>query len=109
MGYVPRWRYISETLALCSANCHTILESMDQYLPELQRRQKWNNDVRDVKVGDLVLIINENSPRGSWPMGIVIDTSSGRDGQVRSARIMTKTTQLVRPITKTGVLGRIML
>ena len=63
-------------------------------------RQKWNNDVRDVKVGDLVFIVNENSPRGSWPMGIVIDTSSGRDGHVRSARIMTKTTQLVGPITK---------
>ena len=32
--------------------------------------------------------------------GNVIDTSAGRDGHVRSARIMTKTTQLVRPITK---------
>ena len=42
-------------------------------------RQTWNNDVRDVKVGDLVVIINENSPRESWPMGIVIDTSAGRE------------------------------
>ena len=37
-------------------------------------RQKWNNDVQDVKVDDLVLNINENSPRGTWPMGIVIYT-----------------------------------
>ena len=61
-------------------------------------RQKWNNDVRDVKVGDLVVVINENSPRGSWLMGIVIIRQL--EENVRSARIMTKTTQLVRPITK---------
>ena len=71
-----------------------------EYLPEWQKSQNWINDVRDIKLCDLVLIINENSPRGSWPMGIVNATSDGRYGHVRSARIMTNTTQLVRPITK---------
>ena len=45
-----------------------------EYLPELQRRQKWNNPLSNVKVGDLVLMLNESSPRGSWPLGLVIET-----------------------------------
>ena len=94
MLFQKHWRYVQQ-IATQFWN-----RWIKEYLPELQRRQKWNDDVRDVKVGDLVLIMNENSPRGSWPMGIVIDTSAGRDGHVRSAMIMTKTTQLVRPITK---------
>ena len=71
-----------------------------EYLPELQRRQKWNVERPSVKVGDLVLIMDDNSPRGSWPLGIILDTSEGRDGLVRSAKVKTRTTQLVRPITK---------
>ena len=44
--------------------------------------------------------MDENSPRGSWPLGLVIDTSIGRDGLVRSVKVKTKSTQLVRPVTK---------
>ena len=71
-----------------------------EYLPELQRRQKWNNPVNNLKVGDLVLMLNESSPRGSWPLGLVIETSIGRDGLVRSARIRSKGSEFVRPVTK---------
>ena len=71
-----------------------------EYLLDLQRRQKWNKESPSLKSGDLVLIMDENSPRGSWPLGLVIDTSIGRDGLVRSVKVKTKSTQLVRPVTK---------
>ena len=71
-----------------------------EYLPELCRRQKWFRPYPNVKRGDLVLILDECAPRGAWPMGLVEDTKVGRDGLVRSARIRTKSTHLVRPITK---------
>ncbi|XP_076032463.1 uncharacterized protein LOC143020186 [Oratosquilla oratoria] len=44
---------------------------VSEYLVELQRRQKWNSESPNLSVGDLVLIMNENSPRGSWPLGRV--------------------------------------
>ena len=35
-----------------------------------------------------------------WPMGLVVQCSNGRDGMIRSARVKTQATELVRPITK---------
>ena len=71
-----------------------------EYLPELNRRQKWLHVKDNLRVGDLVLLMDENVPRGSWPLGLVQEVNVGRDGLVRSARVKTKTTILTRPITK---------
>lgn len=73
---------------------------MREYLPELQRRAKWHKREPGVNVGDLVLITKESTPRGVWPMGIVKEVFPGRDGLVRSAKVRTKSTELVRPIAK---------
>ena len=54
----------------------------------------------NIKVGNLVLMVDELSPRGSWPLALVEEIKMGRDGLVRSARVRTRSTQLVRPITK---------
>ena len=71
-----------------------------EYLPKMQKRQKWTNCLKDLKIGDLVLIQNENTPRPLWPLGLVVRYNQGRDGLVRSVRVKTPTGQLVRPITK---------
>ena len=39
-------------------------------------------------------------PKGYGPLGRVIVVNTGRDNLVRSARIKTKATYLVRPVTK---------
>ena len=71
-----------------------------EYLPELQKRQKWLKVHKNVKVGDVVLVLEENTPRGVWPMGLVVEVTHGSDGLVRAAKIRTKSTTLTRPITK---------
>lgn len=71
-----------------------------EYLPELQKRDKWCKRRSNLKVGDLVLIMDENTPRGVWPMGIVCGVNHSRDGLVRSVKVRTKATVLVRPVTK---------
>ena len=76
-----------------------------EYLIELNRRQKWLEKKPNLGVGDVVLIMDENVPRGAWPLGRVVDVNVGRDGLVRSVRLRTKTTYLVQwPITKLVVL-----
>ncbi|CAM1298249.1 Uncharacterised protein r2_g783 [Pycnogonum litorale] len=70
------------------------------YLPELQSRQKWYNVRRNLEVGDLVLICNENTPRSVWPLAIVRETVPSKDGLIRSVKVKTKSTELVRPIAK---------
>ena len=39
-----------------------------EYLPEMQKRQKWDNRLKNLKIGDLVLIQHENTPRRLWPL-----------------------------------------
>ena len=89
-----RWRHVQHVVG------HFWARWLKEYLPELNRRQKWLNKKPNLKVGDMVLMIDENAPRGSWPLARVAEVHVGRDGLVRSARLKTKTTFLVRPVTK---------
>jgi hypothetical protein len=71
-----------------------------EYLPMLQRRQKWINPQRNLQKGDIVLIVDHNAPRNSWPMGRVQEVHQDKNGLVRSAAIKTKTSTLARPVSK---------
>ena len=71
-----------------------------EYLPLLQTRQKWHRKRDDLTVGDLVLIVDEQAPRGNWPLGVVTGVNEGRDGLVRSVRMRSRNKEVVRPVTK---------
>ena len=71
-----------------------------EYLPQLQQRQKWINPSRNFITGDVVLIVDDSAPRGSWLMGRIIKTVEDEHGLVRKVRVKTKTNELERPITK---------
>ena len=70
------------------------------YLPLLQSRSKWTNIKSNLKRGDVVLVLDEDTPRGLWPLGIIVETKVSSDGLVRSVVVKTKSTQFVRPVTK---------
>jgi hypothetical protein len=40
-----------------------------EYLPALFQRAKWTQDVPNLKVGDLVIVVDYSTPRGTWPLG----------------------------------------
>ena len=92
--YRRRWRHVQH---LADQFWRTWLKL---YLPELQKRSKWLKRQDNVKTGDLVLIADENTPRNLWPLAIVQEVKPGRDGLVRSVKVRTRSTELVRPITK---------
>ena len=72
-----------------------------EYLPSTQERQKWNKPQRNLAVNDIVLLLDENTPRSIWPLGRVIEVYSNRGGRlVRSAKVKTRSTELVRPVDK---------
>jgi len=72
-----------------------------EYLPALQERQKWSRVSRIFAVGDVVLLVDENLPRSSWPLGRILEVfPNQKDGLVRSVRVKTRTSVLVRPIDK---------
>ncbi|XP_060580217.1 uncharacterized protein LOC132737005 [Ruditapes philippinarum] len=71
-----------------------------EYIPTLQSRQKWLRPQRDIREGDIVLVAQENIPRGQWPLGRVVTINVGRDGHTRSCVVKTSMSQFLRPITK---------
>lgn len=77
---------------------------VQEYLPQLQERQKWASTKRNFVVGDIVLIVDETAPRNSWVMGKVVLTFPDKRGLVRRLQIKTKTNLLDRPITKVCLL-----
>ena len=92
--YRRRWRHVRYLTTLFWRRWTRL------YLSSLQKRCKWQRASPNLNNGDLVLIIDENSPRGMWPLGLVTQVNVGQDGFVRSARLKTQTTELVRPISK---------
>ena len=74
---------------------------MREYLPSLQQRQKWSHISRNFAVGDVVLMLGENTPRSSWPLGRILEVSPNQsDVLVRSVKLRTKSSVLVGPIDK---------
>ncbi|XP_064622346.1 uncharacterized protein LOC135484642 [Lineus longissimus] len=73
---------------------------ISEYIPSLQRLEKWRSVRQNLKVGNMVLIADESVKRGQWPIGKVTRIVESVDGMVRSAYVQTETSELHRPIAK---------
>lgn len=71
-----------------------------EYIGTLQNRYKWKVTERNLRIGDLVLLKEDNVPPGVWPVARVVEVYPGADGLVRSVKIVTPKSELVRPICK---------
>ena len=71
---------------------------------DLAKRPKWKKSGRNLEIGDVVIIVDPQSPRGLWPRGIVEEVIRAEDGHVRSALVRTKHGVLHRPARKLAVL-----
>ena len=51
-----------------------------EYVPTLMLRSKWRTKGRQIKVGDVVLLVDFNVPRGKWELVLVKEVYPGTDG-----------------------------
>ncbi len=79
----------------------------DEYLPSLRERTQTELKqprvtAKDVpKNGDVVLIHQENVPRGGWKYGRIQELIQSRDGKIRSAKVMLQSRSvLLKPINR---------
>ena len=74
---------------------------MREYVPSHNRRAQWHNqsDVK-LKAGDLVCVLEPDTPRGNYPLALILRLHYGKDGCARSADIKTVTSELTRPTVK---------
>jgi hypothetical protein len=77
---------------------------INEYLPTLCQRKKWNTPTKPIEVGDVVLITDENTTRDVWLKGIIVEVNKAKDGQVRSAKVKTIHGIYTRPVVKLAIL-----
>ena len=71
-----------------------------EFIPTMARKPKWIKDQKPLEVGSLVWILEDMTPRGIWPVGIVEKLSHSNDGKVRSCEIRTGFGKQTRPVNK---------
>ena len=69
------------------------------YIPAIALRQKWPDVERNLKIGDIVLVIENNAPRRKWRLGRVVEQFPDRQGIVRTVEIQTQYGRIRRPIS----------
>ena len=89
-----RWRRVQELVR------HFWHRWLNEWLPSLNRRTKWKVEQDDVQIGEVVLVIAPDTPRGKWPLGKVIEVYPGSDDHVRAVKVQVGRNTLTRPITK---------
>jgi len=57
----------------------------------LKLRKKWREAKDNQKVGDVLLVVDQNAPRGQWRLGQVEEVFPGQDGQERLVQVSTNT------------------
>lgn len=70
------------------------------YLHRLQHRPKWCKASNNLQLNQLVLVQSEDRPPLNWPLARVVELLTGKDGNVRAARVRTVDGVYIRPITK---------
>lgn len=71
-----------------------------EYLYQMQQRSKGREIQNNLKVGQIVLIIEDNLPPTKWLMGKIIELYPGDDNLLRVVKLKTQHTELKRPIHK---------
>jgi hypothetical protein len=69
-----------------------------EYLPTVQACHKWNTQRRDLRVGDLVMLIGGRRSVGTWSNGVVSEVIRGSDNHVRDVYVRTSTGLIKRDI-----------
>ena len=89
-----RWRRVEDLVT------HFWDRWIREWLPERGKRQKWTNEFRNLKTGDLLLVIERDTPRRQWNMGIIENTYPSNYSHVRTVKVNIKGSSYIRPITK---------
>ena len=53
----------------------------------LQERQRWSKSKQNLKVGDTVIITEDETPRNCWPLARVITAVKDEDGLDRKVKV----------------------
>jgi len=77
----------------------------DEYLKEFHKRNKWQVQSENLRIGDMDVIKNDNLPSNEWRLVRKDSVFAGADGKVRVINIRTARGMVKRPVTKVLLLS----
>ena len=89
-----RWRRVLELIR------HYWQRWLKEWIPTLNSRKKWNSVKDDFKVGDVVLVLSTDTPRGQWPLGRNTKTIIGSNRRVRVVNVQVGQKELTGSVHK---------
>ena len=76
-----------------------------EYLSTLRRYTKWHHPSRNLQVGDVIILQDDNLIPLQWPLGRIVEVHPGSDGLVRVVQVKTSAGIIYRrPISKIALL-----
>ena len=75
-----------------------------EYLSTLNKYGKWHHPVKNISIGDIVVVREDGTVPSFWPLAKVVQTYPGKDGLVRVVDVKTSKGTYKRPVTKVAVL-----
>ncbi|XP_062701721.1 uncharacterized protein LOC134285252 [Aedes albopictus] len=97
LSTLTRWQLVQATQQ------HFWKRWLAEYLPELQKRQKWFKTTQ-IKPGALVLINDPNAPPMQWQLGRIIEAHPGSDNITRVVTLRTARGECKRGVTEISLL-----
>ncbi|XP_028159005.1 uncharacterized protein LOC114351861 [Ostrinia furnacalis] len=76
----------------------------NEYLTQFLQRYKWANKTPEPRIGDVVLVKEDDLPPAKWLMGIITEKHKGLDNLTRVVSIKCRDTIIKRPVVKLCVL-----
>ena len=78
-----------------------------EYVPTLMRRSKWRTRGRRIKVGDIVPLVDFNTPGGKWNLALVKDVYPGADGVIINVLVKANDSEFSSEVLRyRGIEGR---
>lgn len=76
-----------------------------EYLPQLQKRNRWTSLRRSVQIGDVAILKEDNLPPLHWKLVRIVAVHPGSDGIIRVVTVkLCSGAELRRPTTKLALL-----
>ena len=75
---------------VCESRINSFWRSWaSDYITLLHNRSKWRRSRKEIKEGDLVLVVDDQQPRSTWKLARVIEAVPEVDEHVRKATVKT--------------------
>ena len=75
-----------------------------EYIASIRRPTKWQWPTKNLEIGDVVVLQEDNLVPTKWPLARVVKAHIGNDKLVRVVTVKTSNGTYKRPVTKMAVL-----